>query len=526
MPIVPIRNVAEVGLVLDAPSYEIPPNAWSGGGNIRFADGSVQKARGYSSVITPSVVPYGIFPAPVPGSLFWVYPGLAKVHAFIGSSDADITRTTPDYIATDRDQWQGGTFNGIFYLNNGVDDPQIWTPQALTTDLVALTNWPASTKARVLRPFKNYLVALDVSKSGTRYPRMIKWSHSAEPGTVPTSWDETDPTVDAGESTLAEGYDTLIDCLPLGDLNIIYTENETWAQRYTGGALIFNFYNLFRSSGLLGQSCMAHFLGNHFVVTQDDVIIHDGQQIVTKAEKRLRQWLFSRLGDAAFFTTKVIPDFLNREIWVCFAQGGGTVLDTALVWSWRDDTWSIRDLPSIRAAAFVPQALAGSTATWEGLGGTWAAPTGFDATWGDPNKAPYSQTIMMASPFLSKLFSLDNTLLFDGVAYNSYVEHDGLSVVGVDAQGRPAGNPNVMKLLRGIIPHFSAVVGTTISVYYGARDTPTGSVAWQTPKSFVVGTDFKVDCYVPGRFLAVKFLWTSEAKLQSYDLDVAPLGLL
>jgi hypothetical protein len=343
---------------------------------------------------------------------------------------------------------------------------------------------------------------------------------------VPTSWDNADPTLDAGESTLSEGYDTILDCLPLGDLNLIYTESETWAQRYVGGAFIFNFYNLFRSSGILGQNCAANFLNRHFVVTQDDVIVHDGQQVVTKIDKRLRKWFFNLLSSTAFYTTLVVPNVLDREIWVCFSQGGGVDLNTALIWNWRDDTWAVRDLPDIRAAVLVPQALVGATETWDGLGGTWASPTGLGATWGTPARSAYSQSILMASPSGVKIINIDDTLLFAGAAYASYVEHTGLHAVAQDSQGRVVSNPNVMKVLRAIIPRASAAVGTVIDVSVGSRQTPTGAVTWDAAKQFIVGTDFKVDCYTVGRFLAVKFSFPTECKLQGYDLDVATLGLL
>ena len=47
-------------------------------------------------------------------------------------------------------------------------------------------------ESRYCSPVQNYLIALDLTKSGTRYPHMVKWSAAADPGTVPASWDETD----------------------------------------------------------------------------------------------------------------------------------------------------------------------------------------------------------------------------------------------------------------------------------------------------------------------------------------------
>ena len=51
MSLVPIDNVGQVGLIMDVPPYNLPPNAWSDGNNIRFLDDGVKKCAGYQEVM-------------------------------------------------------------------------------------------------------------------------------------------------------------------------------------------------------------------------------------------------------------------------------------------------------------------------------------------------------------------------------------------------------------------------------------------------------------------------------------------
>jgi hypothetical protein len=47
-----------------------------------------------------------------------------------------------------------------------------------------------------------------------------------------------------------------------------------------------------------------------------------------------------------------VPDRLTREVWILFPTGG-TELDTALVWNWAYNTWTIRSLSRVMGAAAV-----------------------------------------------------------------------------------------------------------------------------------------------------------------------------
>jgi hypothetical protein len=116
-----------------------------------------------------------------------------------------------------------------------------------------LTGWDATWRCKSLRPFKQYIVALDVTKAGTRYANMVKWSAAAVPGALPTSWDATDATKDAGEQDIAETTDVLIDQLQLGDINVLYKERSMYAMQYIGQPFVWRFYRLPGEVGMLAR---------------------------------------------------------------------------------------------------------------------------------------------------------------------------------------------------------------------------------------------------------------------------------
>ena len=51
MAIIPVDNLGQVGIVKDIAPFQLPPNAWSDGNNIRVEHGAIIKSPGYSSVI-------------------------------------------------------------------------------------------------------------------------------------------------------------------------------------------------------------------------------------------------------------------------------------------------------------------------------------------------------------------------------------------------------------------------------------------------------------------------------------------
>ena len=101
MPLVPIDNVGQVGLIKDIPPYNIPPNAWSDGNNVRFLDDGVKKCAGYQEVMESCPFsPIYIFPyLSIGGSYYWIAFGKEKIAVLLDGAWTDVTRQTTNTLS-------------------------------------------------------------------------------------------------------------------------------------------------------------------------------------------------------------------------------------------------------------------------------------------------------------------------------------------------------------------------------------------------------------------------------------------
>src|SRR5574343_261163 len=197
MPRYPLHDIGKFGLISDIKGHELPPEALYDGRNIRMQDNYVTNFQSYREVGgTKLHSTKKLFYVPFAGEKYWLYANETDVGVWKTSANTHhaLTRASGDYTMTSNDQWNGFWLNGVWIMNNGVDKPQFWADGNVATKLADLTNWPATWKAKVLRGYKNFALAMDITKSSTRYKSLISWSHPADPGAVPSSWDITDPT--------------------------------------------------------------------------------------------------------------------------------------------------------------------------------------------------------------------------------------------------------------------------------------------------------------------------------------------
>jgi hypothetical protein len=195
-----------------------------------------------------------------------------------------------------------------------------------------------------------------MTDSGQNRPYRIVWSSPAQPGAVPPSWDTADPAQAANEADLGQTSDHLVDQLILGDVNIIYKEATTWGMAYIGPPFWFRFWEILPDRGLLWRDCVAEFSGGHVLITQDDIVIHNGQFESDQSiiDRKLRRWLFRSIDATNYRSTYVLSYPAKNEIWFCFPEAGSTYASLALVWNWKSNAIGIRDLPEAPFTAMGP----------------------------------------------------------------------------------------------------------------------------------------------------------------------------
>ncbi len=512
--LVQIDGCGDLGVSRDAFAPELPNNAWSDARNVRFREGYAEKMRGHSAPFgVPSAAPYHVQPLTTGSGRFWLYAGLHDLY-YVDNQNVHrkITRASGTYSATEDSRWNGGTFAGIAILNNGVDVPQYWAGSGLAQNLTA---WPATLRAKVVRPFRQFLLALHCTKGGTTYPHMVKWSHSAsDPGSLPTSWDETDPTLDAGEYDLADDQTVIVDGLTLGDSFVVYKESAYYLVRSVGPPRIFEFYKLADNAGALGPNCVAAFPGGHVVLGQGDIWVHSGGPPRSILDRVMRRWLFSQLDENTYVRSFVAANPLQNEIWTCFVPYGYGAATLALIWNWKDNTFTVRELPGVAHADFGVVDTLAATA-WDSDTDTWDV----DSTIWDqaPDVTKSAVRLMLASPTDTQFYLGDQSRTFNGTAITAYIRREGLSF----------GEPKRTKLLKRIVPVIEAPVGTQVEIRTGATMAPTVPTTWNAYQTFTVGTDIELHQFAHGRYLAVEFRSTSltaEWRLKRYGIDVDVRG--
>lgn len=526
MATISVDNAGMVGVVQDIAPHKLPPEGWSLAQNVRFRDGYAETFQGHTEVYaTPTVAPYFTDHIVAPDlTRLWVYPGLTTVYAHNGTTHANISRAVGGaYNASADTNWQGFPFHGLYVLNNGSDVPQVWNTPALGTLLVDLPNWPAGYSARILRAYKTYMLAGDLTEGGTRYPHNILWSHNTEPGTVPTSWTISDPTVDAGETPLSDSREALIEMAALGQFMMLYKGDAVYRLRFVGGRYIFQIDNWTAGFGILSRRCVKDIGGKHVVLSKDDLLVHDGQSMESILTKRMRSWLGNTLDynnhSRAFVTRKL----RTNEVWACFPTNGGSgYADYALVWNWVDNTLSVRELQGF---AHIAEGLYSPTLDLTIDADTAVIDSGTDAI-DSAGYAPASDSLIATDPVNSKFYLLDSTQQFNGTSMPVVLERTGLGIHRQDRFGNIQIDTTSHKVVTEVWPRMEGSSGASIDIYVGTQDYPDGAVTWNGPYAFRPGVDKKIDCYASGTLLGIKF--QSEAnqswKLYGYDMTVAVGG--
>jgi len=502
---VTVPNCGSIGVIKDLSEHELPLQAWTNAENVRFLDGYAHQFLGHGQVYnTPTHAPQYIMQVNVVGVRYWLYATATK--QFVVTNSGGVTTHTDITHATARagvvNQWSGFVFAGIPVLNVGDTSkiPMYWD-QVLANKFLDLPAWPAATYCACLCKFKNFMVALNITKTTTNYPYMVKWSSPAVPGALPASWDHTDATQDAGEFDLVDNQEPITWGLGLKDTLIVYKPSSTHGIDYIGGAFILKPRKILGMSGILNKNCAVDLDTMHFVVTSSDIVMHNGYSAVSVLDKLDRRAFFQSIDVAnRGMVFCFVNPFLN-EVFVAYPSIGATSCNSALVYNYKDKTVSFRSLPNINHAACGP--------VDNSLGGNWNQDSdAWDAdltAWNGPDFTPDTVRVLMASADI-KLFMLDASATFDGVLADAFMERRGLSM----------GMPERLKTVIGIRLRVKGSVGQTITVKVGATMGDPYADPTYTEMTHTIGTTFTCDCFVTGRYIAV---WIGSGTAAQWRLD-------
>ena len=446
------------------------------------------------------------------GTTTYAHPDNTTVYV----SGSTVT-TDDDYGAnTSSRRWTATNLNGLVVATNGFDTPQMWPLSAgipsTATPFRELQNWPSGNSCKSIRSFRTFLVGLNWNRDNPE-PRLVKWSTEAAYGAAPSTWDETDATLDAGEYELSDTPGDIVDGLPLGDSFLIYKEDSIYIMNYVGTPYIFSFKLLSPTVGALSKESIKEFDGGHFFIGNSDCYICNGQTVTPLLPNKVRRAMFEDLSGDNYQKCFVAADYVRNEMLACFPSSGSDVVDKALIWNWKDNTFSFRDLPD---TSYIHDGIIDITAgaTWDTSTEEWDLGTGH---WGERNYDNVKKNLVFCDVSNTKIFrdSFGNTK--DGTNMTSFVERTGIDL----------NDPQAVKFVSAVYPQIEVSGDNSVNVYVGRQVSTEQGITWEGPILFNPNTQSKVSCRVSGKYFGIKVESTTDMdwKLHGVAFEVQQRGL-
>jgi len=370
-----------------------------------------------------------------------------------------------------------------------------------------------------MRAFRSFLVALNIKRGGVGYPRLVKWSTEAGLQAVPSSWNETTSTVDAGEYELADTKGDILDGLQLRDTFMIYKEDATYSMSYVGTPFIFSFRQLSPTIGAISKNCVAEFDGGHAIFGKGNFYINDGQRLKPILPQKLKEYVFTTIDGAQINKCFVAADYGRTEILFCYTSDGALTLepDEAVVWNYITNTFTIREIPDTAHMGYGNVGNPTTSTTWAAATDTWANITG-------PWTMSYDlqdKVLLFADPGNTKLYRDRSGNKNDTADMTSFIERTGISM---GTNGQP--DQTTVKRISSIWPKMSINSTNEINVYLGTQMSTQDGVSWGSPVTFNPNEQSKVSVRGTGKLYGVKFESTTDMdwELDGYTIEVEEAG--
>lgn len=460
--------------------------------NVIFRNGVLTRILGYTQIYDGLLAaPQFLINTSTALVNYWLYGCEDTVGVTDDATHYDITPTATLTPTTSLNQWTGDILNGIPVLNNEFNNP-IWWDLDVTHPMTDLPGWPSGTKAKAVRAFKYHLIAMNISDGSGEFGDLILWSDAADPGSVPSTWAPA-PDNEAGNALLSDTPGDIIDGIAFRDQFIVCKKDALYSLQYIGGNEVFAIRKITDVAGLLTRNCAATIKNMVVMLTNNDVIVFDGQSTQSIIDGRLRKILFSAIDPVHYVNSYVVANLNETEVWICIPMSGYTAPNIALVWNQETNLCGLRYLPS-QACNFIARGQVGENAdvpTWDLSTESWIEDI---SIWDSANFQSTAETLLACTDDF--LLNMDSSSTNDGENIEGFFSKWGLDF----------GAPQQRKLLKRIWPRIEAPSGTIMSIRAGSQETPNGPIAWADAVQFIVGQQQKADLFASGYFLAFQIL--------------------
>jgi hypothetical protein len=537
MPIIPIRNLGQTGVVTDNSAYNIPLTGFSAGFNVRFDEGRVSRAPifrtikdslGFTPRFTYGIVPATGFDTVILASDAWAIKEYAS--GTVSNVSGSITGSS------DPRPYTGTSLADVTYINR-VDRVPVYRTST-GTNFADLPNWDSTHRCKSLRSYGDQLIALNMTEGSTNFPTRVRFSDITTANSVPGSWDATDTTKSAGFNDLVQIPTEIIDGMSLGSNFIIYSSDQTWLMEFVGGTFIFNFRKLFNDAGVINQNCVVEAEGKHYVFGAFDIYIHDGTSKQSICDERTKNFIYSNLNNNNADVCFTQHNPVLNEIYFCYMSGDSRVefpnanrCNRAAVYNYRANTWSFMDIPNVSSGTVANvnsvSTYANSATTYQLTGGTYySQQDSFDR-----------HVIMVGEDQASDGITSDKMYGVDlsdtgQMAFQLDVEATKppyLERTGIDLDEGGLAARQYMVVTR-LYPQCDTIntADTTLTFEFGASDIPRATPVYGSPVTYNIPTEHKIDSRAAGRYLSYRMTLADndykDFDLSGFDIEITPTG--
>jgi hypothetical protein len=335
---------------------------------------------------------------------------------------------------------------------------------------------------------------------------------------VPASWDPTDPTNICGFQPLAAKEGPLVDGLELGDDFFVYATDAIYRMTYLPENLQqpMMFESFTDGYGALATGCVVEWDGQHVVLGQNDIYMHDGRTVKSLVTNRLKRQILGSISSVYYARAKVVNVRPYEEIWFLIPSSASAAgeIDTIWAWNYVSDAWTKRKPPpGLRYAAPGVRPINWGSTTWDTDDDAWENDV---TTWAE---SPFAPALEVVGGVTDGLSTGDAYIVELGGSYTAYfseelaeswVERIGLEIV----EGRGFVDQVVL-----------SATGGDVEVEVGAAESPEGPYSWSRTETWKATATRRLPFRGPsGHFHAIRLKFPDPTYTRVSRVDISVKG--
>lgn len=519
-----LNQFASKGLNSDILPWELPGDYLSEVRNIRIANGRLVPFGGSAKWVDlpADSIPGFIIHIGSGSDRYWIIAGQNNVYSYDGSVFNDISSNVGYPNVSNEDDWSGCRLASIAVINHPGHFPEYWNSQVPATPLAILpwdsgNTWEdVSQRARIIRSHKQFLFALDLDDNGTVISDGVRWSAPADVNGVPPTWDPLDTTNVAGFLNLGGDGGRIIDGLSLRDAFVVYRESGITVFDFIGGQFVWQVRELSDAIGLVSQDTIVEVEGRHYFIGDGDIFVNDGNSITSLLHNRLRDRFRANFDSVNYSNSYAVSNYLASEIWFCVPEAGQVYPNIAYIYNWRDNSWSVRDIPAGPFGSYGSRS--SPPVTWADIAVAWNE---YLPAWNQSQVTPLDDTVVIVlkdggTGGVGQLRFPEFTVNSQLTPFSAVIERTGFALEGVD---------NVTTITR-VYPRARGQGSFFVEV--GSQDYPGAPVRWKDRVLFDPNNDRKVDIRSTGELHCFRFSTENDNltwELSGVDIEYVNAGV-